>query len=508
MRANARSVSVPAPVGGWNARDSLADMAPTDAASLTNWFPSTTEVMVRKGYSRFATGITGQVESLLNYAGGSADKLFAVNAGGSIYNVTSGGAVGAAVVTGLSNGRMEYQNISTSGGNFMLCVNSANKLRGYNGTTWWTDGDGTHDITGIDTSTVSNISLFKNRIWMIEENTLNAWYLPTSSIAGAALQFPLQSVARKGGYLVDMCPWTIDAGYGVDDLLVFVTSKGETIVYKGTDPSSIASWSLVGVWESGAPVGNRCLMKYEGDLLIIGQDGLAPMSGSLQSSRVNPKVQLTDKIQWAVSDAVTNYGSNFGWETLYYPKQNMLIMNVPVSAGSNQEQYVMNTITKNWARFTGWGANTWCLFQDAPYFGGNGFVGKAWNTLADNGSNITSTAAQAFSYLNSPGRLKRFTMIRPILNTDGNPGISANLNIDFQIDTTSSPISTTPITGATWDTATWDSGVFSGGLAITKLWQSATGLGYAAGTQLTCATNGIDLRWVSTDIVYEQGGIL
>lgn len=503
-----RSVSVPAPTGGWNARDSLADMNPQDAAAITNWFPTTTDLMIRKGYSEYATGLGGQVDTLMPYSGGSTDKLFAGVANGNVYDVTSAGAVGAAVLTGLSNGRFEYQNVSTSGGNFMLFVNSADKLRGYDGTNWWTDGDGTHDITGFDTSTASNINLFKNRVWMIKRNTLSAYYLPTSAIAGAAAEFPLQSIARKGGYLVDVCPWTIDAGYGVDDLLAFVTSKGEVILYRGTDPSSANTWALVGVWELGAPVGKRCLMKYEGDLLVIGQDGLSPMSAALQSSRVNPKVQLTDKIQWAVSEAVTNYGANFGWETLYYPKQNMLIMNIPVNTGSDQEQYVMNTITKNWTRFTGWGANTWCLYQDEPYFGGNGFVGKAWDTYADNSTDITTTCAQAFSYLRSPGLLKRFTMIRPILSTDGSPGVLANLNIDFEISTTSSPVSTTPVTGAVWDTAVWDSGIFAGGLSITKLWQGATGVGYAAGTQLNCAANGIQLRWVSTDIVFETGAIL
>ena len=504
----AKSTSIPAPVGGWNARDSLADMEATDAVALENWFPTTTDVMVRSGYTQFATGMASQVESLMNYTGGSADKLFAFTANGKIYEVTAGGAVGAAVVTGLTNGRWETQNISTAGGNFVMCVNGADKLRGYNGTAWWTDGDGTHDITGFNTALATNITLFKNRIWMIEKNTLNAWYLPTSSIAGAASQYPLQSIARSGGYLVDFCAWTIDAGYGVDDFIAFVTSKGEVIVYKGTDPSSVATWGLVGIWQLGSPVGKRCLMKYEGDLLVIGQDGLSPMSAALQSSRVNPKVQLTDKIQWAVSDAVTNYGSNFGWETLYYPKQNMLIMNVPVSTGSGQQQYVMNTITKNWCKFTGWNANTWCLFQDNPFFGGNGFVGKAWNTSADNGTNITSTASQAFTYLRSPGILKRFTMIRPVLSTDGNPGISANLNIDFQINTSSTPVATTPTTAGLWDTALWDSGIYSSGLTITKLWQGAAGVGYSAGAQVIGVTNGIQLRWVSTDIVYETGGIL
>jgi hypothetical protein len=40
---------------------------------------------------------------------------------------------------------------------------------------------------------LSNITLFKNRIWFIEKNTLKAWYLPTSSIGGAAQYIDLSS---------------------------------------------------------------------------------------------------------------------------------------------------------------------------------------------------------------------------------------------------------------------------------------------------------------------------
>ena len=34
QRNNANVASLPAPIGGWNARDSLANMAPTDAVTL------------------------------------------------------------------------------------------------------------------------------------------------------------------------------------------------------------------------------------------------------------------------------------------------------------------------------------------------------------------------------------------------------------------------------------------------------------------------------------------
>ena len=32
----ATTASIPAPLGGWNARDSLAEMSPTDAVQMTN----------------------------------------------------------------------------------------------------------------------------------------------------------------------------------------------------------------------------------------------------------------------------------------------------------------------------------------------------------------------------------------------------------------------------------------------------------------------------------------
>ena len=33
------AIAIPAPVGGWNARDSLDAMPPTDAIKLVNWIP-------------------------------------------------------------------------------------------------------------------------------------------------------------------------------------------------------------------------------------------------------------------------------------------------------------------------------------------------------------------------------------------------------------------------------------------------------------------------------------
>lgn len=505
--AVSQSVAVPAPVGGWNARDSLADMPLSDAPILINFFPMTTECRLRLGFTQYATGLGGQVETLMDYEGGSTSKMLAI-ANGSVFNVTSGGAVGAALLSGLSNSRWQYANVATAGGNYLYMANGVDKPQIYDGATWTAvDGASTPAITGVTTTDLNTPIVFKTRVWFIQKNSLKSWYLPTSSIGGAANAVDMSAVAQLGGYIVSHGTWTIDAGTGVDDYYVAVTSKGEVIVYQGTDPSDATKWALKGVWRIGTPVGSRCLTKFAGDLLIICQDGVYPLSGALQSSRVNPKVALSTKIQWAMSEAVTLYGSNFGWECFYYPGENQLWVNVPTSVGS-QEQYVMNTITGNWAQFQGMAANTFLLFRDAPYFGGNGVVCKAWNGYADNGANITGVGLQAFSTLGAPSRSKRFTGMRPILRTSGTPSILGSVNVDFNLDLSTAPLSFAPATSGLWDSATWDSSIWGGDLSVYQALQGVTGVGIYGAPQLKVSSSTIDLRWVSTDLLFESGSFL
>ena len=495
----ANVASLPAPVGGWNARDSLANMEATDAVTLENWFPSVSSVNLRGGYSQFATGLPGQVETLMTYSSGSSNKLFAI-ANGSIYNVTAGGAVGSADVTGLTNSRWEYVNITTAGGSYLMAVNGVDSAKLYNGTTW-----STPSITGVSSADFDNVTLFKNRLWFVQHNSLKAWYLPVNSIGGAAEAFDLTSVAKLGGSITSFGAWTIDAGYGVDDNLVFVTSNGEIIVYRGTDPSSASTWALIGIWQLGAPVGHRCTLKWGGDILVLSLDGLLPLAQALQSSRLDPRVALSDKIQGAITEVTSTYKNNFGWQILYYAKRNALFINVPIAVGQ-QQQFVMNTITKAWCNFTGWTSNCWTIFNDEPYFGGNGYVGLAWDdNYVDNTSNITANALQAFNYYGSRGVKKYFTRARPSLFTDGVPSTFVGMNVDFQIADTTAALSFAPNPYALWDTAQWDSGIWGSGLTITNNWQGITGIGYCGATQLKTSSSGIQVEWASTDVVYQTG---
>ena len=295
--------NIPAPVSGWNVRDSLAQMDPKDAPILTNYWPTPSDVQTRLGYSNWSTGLPGQVNTLCDYSPYTGTgKLFAASVAG-IYDCTAGGAVGAAVVTGLTSTYFQTTQFSTPGGAFLYMVNGADKPQLYNGTTWVAvDGASTPAITGVTTTNLIHINSFKSRLFFIEKASMKAWYLPVNSIGGAASQLDFTSIFKSGGYLMAMGTWSLDGGYGMDDYAVWVTSNGEFAVYKGTDPSSSSTWALVGVYSLGSPMGRKCLQKYQGDLLYIGKDGVAPLSSSLISSRVNSRLNITDKIQYAISN--------------------------------------------------------------------------------------------------------------------------------------------------------------------------------------------------------------
>lgn len=499
--------SLPAPVGGWNARDAVANMKETDAVVLDNFFPTASDVIGRKGYSNHMTGFAAPVESLLVYAT-TSEKLFAC-AGTAIYNATAAGAVATAEVTGLTNSRWQHVNITTAGGSFMYAVNGVDKPLLYDGTNWTPiDNASTPAITGVTTTTLKDVTLFKNRLWFAQDNTLTAWYLPTDSVGGTASPLALSGVAKRGGEIVSIGTWTLDAGEGMDDHWVAITSEGEAIVYKGTDPSSATTWALVGVWNLGAPIGQRCLMKYAGDILLLCVDGIMPLSRALVNERIAANVGITDKIQSAMTAAAVNYASYFGWQMVHYPKGNMLILNVPTeNDGDNPHQYVMNTTTGAWCRFTGLDAQCWAIFNDEPYFGGDTTVRRFWNTFSDNATNINGRALQAFSYFGRRGVLKHFKMARPVLSSAGRPAVRAGINVDFDTTALAGSVTFSPITTATWDVSVWDVALWGGDLTVIKDWQTMGRVGMAGAINMITSSQ-IELHWMASDFIYEPGGFV
>lgn len=507
--AVAQTYSVQAPIKGWNARDSIADMAAGYAVILKNWFPTTSDVMMRKGMAAHATGLGAQAETVLVHRPTTGGHKMFASAGSNIYDVSSPGAVGAAVVTGLTSSQWQTTNFTTIGGSFSLLVNGSDEMRSYDGTTWTAiNAASVPAITGVLTTNLININVFKERVWYVQKGTLDVWYTGPGAFAGALTKFSLGSIFRKGGYLVSMGTWSVDGGRGLDDLAVFITSQGEVAVYQGTDPSSAATWGLVGVFSIGAPVGYRCLRSYQGDLLMITQDGLDVASRALMSSRGNKHSADTDIISGATNEATTLYGSSFGWEVTQFADAGMLLLNVPVGLGL-QEQYVMNTTTGAWCQFTGWAANCFEVFNSELYFGTNGEVRKAWTTNADLGANIVAEVVGAFDYWGSRSGQKAARMIRPVIGWDSNPAeFLLGIDVDYVIVTPTGAISFPAASGGVWDTGLWGSAIWGGDVTFNRNWYSAFGIGYALAPHLKVSSRTAEVRLAAFDFVYEKGGVL
>lgn len=502
-RAVVRTASIPAPVGGLNLRDAIADMDPTDAVILDNFFPNRTSAQLRYGYTKWATGLPSAVESLMVYSSGAGRKLFAASGTG-FYDVTASGAVGAAVVAGLSNARWESSNIGTPGGQFMFCANGVDNVRLYDGTVWETvTGASAHAITGIATTSLQAPHLFKNRMWFIEKNSLRMWYLPLVSIAGAATVFDLATQFRLGGYLVSMNSWTYSGQGDIDYYACFTSSEGEVVMYKGTDPASATTFALVGSFRIGRVISPRCFVKVGSDLVAMTADGFFPFTQAITGDRSNQNKALSDKINKGISEDFNTYAGSFGWDIKLHPAGNKIIINIPASGSSRQ--YVMNTNTGSWCRFTGWAASCFELFGDKLMFGGSNYVAWADHGNIDDTAAINGDVLPAFQYFGSKTN-KRFTMIRPIIQSDGKLNLQVGMNYDFQAKTPTSTPALSMASGSPWDTSPWNISPWQGSLSIKTGWIGVMGIGFAASPRINCSVIGQNANWQSTDFVYETGG--
>ncbi len=504
-RAVAKIASVPAPVGGWNARDAIAAMPSTDAVTLINFFPRTSDLVMRNGFESFATGMSGAIETLMAWDGGTGlPKMFAAN-NGNFYDVSTSGAVGAAVATGFSNDRWQYAKFGTPAGQYLIAVNGENTPQQYDGSTW---ANSTISGVGLISTDLIHVNSYELRLFFAEKKKLGFWYLPVTQITGTVSYFDLSSIFTLGGYLQAIATWTLDAGSGLQNNICFITSRGQVAVYHGTDPSDPDFWSLVGVYRIGTPIGRRCTMQYGGDLLIVSTDGLFPLSQALITGRAQPKVAVSDKISRAFNDAVTTYGVNFGWQPMLYPIGTYAFVNIPQTENGTAFQYAFNTVTGAWCQFNGMDASCWELHGDKLYFGGNaGVVYLADSGPSDNNAVVQAEVLPAFSYFDEPGRIKRFTAIRPVWLAGSTVMPAININVDF--DTLTTPTSVPVSTGgggSPWDVSPWDVSPWGGSVEIHTGLASTTGIGYAGSAHLLVSSKTQTIALLSTDYIFESGG--
>jgi hypothetical protein len=500
--AKAQAVTIKAPSGGWNARDSLAAMKRDQAVVLINLIPGDQGAEMRFGCQEHSSGIGARINTLMPYSAPSgSNELFAAS-GQYIYDVTNEAEVNPAVseVDSLSSDVFSHTNFGNDGGNYLIACNGVDPVQGYSGSGWFEP-----TINNVTSADLIYVTQHANRLFFIEKQSLSVWYLAADAISGDATEFSVAGIVNHGGALVAVASWTRDGGSGSDDVMCFITDKGEVVLFSGNDPDTAESWQMVGLFKIAPPIGRRCVIKLGADLAILTSQGTLPLSSILAAAASQEgKLAVTNTIEGAFNKAYLSAGSVPGWQMVEYPRRRLMLVNVPLTDGETFEQYVMNVNTGAWTKFQNWDATCWALSAETAHFGTtDGRVMKLTDGYTDDGDPIEIDCLMAFSDYGTPAK-KQFLQVTPLITALQGTDTPIEMKIDYDLSPSSLTQSQIPSSGTEWGSE-WGS---SWGAPIVSVAypQSVLGYGRVGAPRLKLSSN-TALIWHQTVVMYEVGGL-
>jgi hypothetical protein len=517
-------MAFPAPVGGWIANVNLATPGArrpdgtkvNGAAMLKNWFPTATGIRMRGGSQKYATigDGTSDVVAMFSYLNGNVRKFFAVNEVG-IYDITTVAdpdvtpSVAVGSLTNDANGaNFSVVQFATSGGTFLRVVNGANTSLVFDGTSWTTPA-----ITGVTSSSLSYVWAFKQRLFFIQKDTLDAWYLAVDSISGAATKIPMGGVFTKGGSLLFGATWSLDTGSGLNENCVFVTDQGEVAVFQGNNPADAAAWSKVGIYHIGKPRGSRAFIRAGGDLVIATDIGFVALSQAFQRdvSALSPSA-VSYPIEDAWNDAVKNQATA-GWNCITWPEKQMTLVVPFFQPGEIGQMFAANARTGAWGLFEGWDGKSLHLFGSRCFYGSTeGMVIEMEVTGADMEVTYTATCVPLFDSMKSPASLKTGLMARAVLRAPAPVLARLSLQKDYNVVLPTAPDDISVLADDLWGTGKWGESTWgTEALKNTyKDWRPVNGSGNALSVATQITSGGVappDVDLVQTDLTYELGEV-
>ncbi len=508
--------TLPAPTGGLNARDSLDMMSETDAIVMDNYYPSETKVCLRGGYRSYALNNTDTaIETLMEFRHAGGDRLFACG-DGKIWDITTPTAVTESG-SGYLNNKWQYAQFKER----LLACNGYDLPASYHRNS---DGEwGWHDCaisgTGLDPRKLISVAVSKQRLFYIEHNSLKCWYSENAGeVQGKLIELDFSTLVTRGGHLKAVACWTQDGGQGIDDLTLFITSEGEVLVYAGNDPGNANDWSLKGKYYVSRPIGWRCVFQYQGDVVMISEDGYIPLSQVMPLAQGGTAgMAYSDKIRGLVLERVRDNKSLAGWQGIIYPRGGYALFNVPVR--SQFEQHVINLSSGAWCRFTGIRSLCWGLLNGRLYFGSASGVYLFDEGYSDNGLHILGNIRQAYSNFGNEN-LKKIQMINPRTKSSTRFALNIFVDTDFD-DTEQNYVENIGNTGMTkwssgdvktkWSRLASPTGTKWATLkgAVYSQWICSSASGFKGAVVFKTKTRGNLVEWYNTGVRYEQGsGIL
>lgn len=541
VQSTQQTFSWPAPTRGLVANGNIAVTQPGAAYILDNFRCTATGVVLRRGRQRYST-LPGPVRSIFSYQAGNLNRLFATT-DETIFDITNvpsplnwslgtddwtlgeGEGVdeytlGLDALDGLdaytnTNGKwVVIQTQASSGDNWLIGANGSDPVFLYDGTDFsdatLTFGEG-ETVTSDDLSFVWS---YKNRVFFIEKESLNAWYLPVGQIQGELARFSLGGQFRLGGELIMGATWSRDTGSGMAAVCAFFSSEGEVAIYQGSNPGEATDWGIVGVYRIGRPLGPKSIMEAGGDLFIATDIGLIPLSRALAADFA---ILGTEAVSESIIDLWSNeVAARIGndWNVSFWSAKQQVIVALPTTADNPVRWLVANAKTKGWSTYSGWDASCVHVFRDRCFFGSSdGGVFLADSSGNDDGAAYTGTCLPAFDQMGVVG-YKTASMLRDVWRGPY-PFISKITNrVDYDETVPPAPSAVNITLASIWGDAVWGESEWgSSGLMreIKQQWKVSYGGGevHSPLVQVTSASNApLDAELIRIDAIFTTGHVV
>lgn len=514
--------SYPAPRNGWIANRNLAQPGARNpdgtvvsgALVLDNFFPTAQSARLRRGCEGYADLDGGTVMSLFSYISGATERLFAADAE-KIVDITT---TPSDAQTGLNGGDWVSIQFATSGGVFLRLVNGTDTPLVYDGSAFSTSpaltfADG---YNGNDTSILNFVWAYQNRLFFVEKDSLDAWYLPVGNIGGELVKLPLGGIFELGGSLLFGAVWSNDSGNqgGLGEQCIFVTTEGEVAVFQGSNPSSVADWGKVGVYRIGRPLGKRAWFRAGSDVFIATSVGLVPISAAVTRdfAAIAP-VAASYAIEDAWNAAVRRR-PNSDWRCIMWPAQQMALVVPPFEQSLPIEAFVVNLRTGAWCRFTGWDMRSLAVFRERMFFGStDGLVWEAMVGGLDGEDEYSGTYVPLFEDFGSPANRKIARLARASLRARTRLPITVAGHSNFETELPPPPEPAELGESGIWGAAIWGSSSWGDEVDLVTVegWQSISATGSTLAVSIQVSSGDVvpmDAEIVRLDVTFVSGDVV
>lgn len=172
---------------------------------------------------------------------------------------------------------------------------------------------------------------------------LDFYYGEVGGITGALSQFPLSRLGNIEGSIQSMYSMTVDAGHGMNDVLVIFTTEGNIVAYEGLNPGDAQDWRQLNRLKIAPTISKHGFVQVGGDTWLLTSQGLVSAQDTMRSA----KLALVNSVSRAVQkELVAQIKEGGEWQVHKSADASMVIINRVFNGVATQ--HILSTESDAW----------------------------------------------------------------------------------------------------------------------------------------------------------------